>query len=326
MDNEIHVLQADKSLQNFVVGGVLIQVAAGERPPSNFEDSGRSDHNLAEANDVTDLGVGTSCTLDPATSCRSDAQCVGKGVCLLKQNSGIGFNLRAADNIVRGNRISGRMERGISFAGVPSATTIADWYPGTCTLDASRMCQSDADCNIPEYDLVQLGSCVGVESGTFNGNSMHLVAEDNTLSGVFETSGLFVNNSDGFVVRLNSVDGGASGIRIHAGGIHGLIERNVVTASGNALYLASQPAFTLSVRLNDFTAYLTAIRTSNAFITTVTDISTDTGNYWGLPCPGFDPGRVLYENGTVNPYVVDGRPHGEPMTLTPDETLPVGCN
>ena len=38
MDNKIHILQADKELQNFIVSGVLVQVPAGVRQ-TDLEDT-----------------------------------------------------------------------------------------------------------------------------------------------------------------------------------------------------------------------------------------------------------------------------------------------
>ena len=323
MDIEIHCLQSDKPLQNFVVGGVLYQVASGDLL-SDFEDSGRSDHNLIEANDIIDLGAGPSCTFDPGTSCRADADCVGKGTCLLKQNSGIGFNLRAADNTVRGNQVSGRMDRGISFGGVSAAMTLPNWFPGTCALDPNRLCSGNSDCNIQGHDTASLGSCMGVGAATFNGNSLRLLAEDNVLSGTYDTAALFATNTDQFVFRRNTANGGASGVRINPAAINGTIEHNVVSGFSNALYLVFQPSFTNAIRLNDFTQYSVAIRTSNDF-TTMTDVSADAGNYWGLPCPGFDPARVLFDNGAANPNVFDGKPYGRPVATTSGARVPKGC-
>lgn len=323
-DNEIHCLQSDKPLQNFVVSGVLLQVPTSDPPPTDFEDSGRSDHNVIAGNDIIDLGVGPSCTLDPDKSCRSNADCVGKGPCLLKQNSGVGFNNRAADTIVRGNRFSGRMQRGVSFGGATTATTIAGWLPGTCSLDPLRICSSNNDCNIAGYDTVSRGSCIGAESATFNGNSKELIAEDNTFSGVYDTAVLFANNVDHFTFRGNIVSGGPAGIWIGPNGINGLIERNVVAGASAALYLAFNPTFTQTIRLNDFTDYSVAVRTSNDF-TVPTDIAADKGNYWGLGCPGFGSGLVFFDSGDANPYLIDGKAYGEPVAGVSDASLPAPC-
>lgn len=324
MDNEIHCLQSDKNMQNFIVGGVLIQVPSNEPLPSDIEDSGRSSNNLIADNDILDLGNGTSCTLDPDRSCRADADCVGKGTCLLKQNSGVAFNIRASDTVVRGNRLSGRMERGVSFGGTAAVFTSVGGYPGVCTQDALRLCSIESDCNIAGYDPASVGPCIGATTATYNGNSQRLTAEDNSFSGVYETAALFGNNTDHFTFRGNTVASGASGIRILATAINGLIERNVVSGAGNALYLAFQPAFTQVIRLNDFTNYAAGVRTSNDF-RTATDIAVDKGNYWGRPCPGFGADIVFFDNGLTNPNVTDGHPYGQPVARTVDGSLPPPC-
>jgi nitrous oxidase accessory protein NosD len=323
MDNEVHVLQSDKPLQNFVVSGQLFQIPSHD-PSYDAEDSERTDHSIVESNEIVDFGVGPSCTLDPERSCRSDLDCTGKGGCLLKQNSAIGFNIRAADAVVRDNFLGGAMDRGVSFAGNASQTTIAGWLPGSCSLDPKRVCSSNADCNIAGYDLSSVGSCLGAAAGTFNGNSIRLIAEGNVLSGVYDTGALFANQTDRFVFRGNRVEGGANGIRILSFAVNGSIERNIVSGSATALYLGFAPSFTQRIQLNDFVNYSVAIRTSNDFAT-MTDISADTGNYWGLPCPGFERTRVLFDNGSVNSYVLDGKPYGVPVAATPDARLPARC-
>ena len=73
---------------------------------------------------------------------------------------------------------------------------------------------------------------------SFNGNSLRLTAEDNTVSGVYDSAALFAADTDTFIFRGNTVEGGVSGIRINAPALNGLIERNVVSGSANALYLA----------------------------------------------------------------------------------------
>ena len=322
-DNEIHCLGYDKPLQNFVVSGVLFQIPAND-PNSDFEDSGRSDHNVIEGNDVIDIGGGPSCTLDPDQSCRSNADCVGKGPCLLKQNSGVGFNSRAADTIVRGNRISGRMARGVSFGGQTNAVTIAGWITGTCSQDPLRICSSTNDCNIQGYDAVSKGICENAVPATYNGNTRGLIAEDNTLSGEYDTAALFAGNTDGFTFRRNIVAGGLIGVSLSSGAINGLMERNVVSGVSVALSLAFNQNFTQTIRLNDFTDYSVAVRTTNNF-TVPTDIATDTGNYWGLECPGFNAGLVFFDNGAENPNVIDGKAFGEPVARTPDASLPPRC-
>jgi hypothetical protein len=324
MDNEVHCLAWSRPLQNVVVGGELIQFLSFDPQAQDLEDAARSDHNLIEANTITDLGVGTSCTRDPAMPCRSNADCGGKGTCLLKLDGGVAFNNRAGDNAVRANTISGRMGRGISFAGNPAAFTLANFFPGACTLDHSRLCVDNTDCNLVGFDQVGKGACAGTSPWTFNGNTVGLVAEGNTLAGAFDTAALFANNVDGFTFRGNLIEGGgatASGIALQGAALNGVVQRNVVNGTGDALFLGRPSALTWLISLNDFTGYLTAVRTANDY-----NLPTDLGgNYWGLPCPGFDPGLVRHVNGSVNPFVTDTHAYGVPVASAPDDQLPVPC-
>jgi hypothetical protein len=307
MDDEIHLLGGDRPLRNVVVDGKLIQVAAADatRNPNpaevDIDDTGRTDHNVIEGNDFIDLGAGTSCTLAPDVFCRNNAGCpAGKGPCLLKQDSGVGHNVRAGDTIIRGNTFSGLMERGVSYGGVATVFTIANWYPGTCSGGA-RMCVDDTDCNIA--GLPALGTCAGFAPVTYNGNTVRQLAEDNTFTGTYQTAALFANNSDMGTFRGNHVEGGpaiTSAIQLNSTALNVVVERNTVVGTGNALFYArpSSGVVTSIVERNDFTGYVTAIRTDfNA-------PHTLGGNYWG-PCPGLDPAKVLTPAGAVNPNLTD---------------------
>jgi hypothetical protein len=322
MDSAIHVLQSDTEMANMVVSGVLIQVPTGV-PNTDLEVTARSAYNQIENNQIVGLGVGQSCTLHPATFCKANSDCPVNDTCLLKQNSGIGFNNRASDTFVTNNTISGRMQRGISFGGAGSSGTIAGWFPGSCTLNANRLCATNADCNIPGYDTMGYGTCQGAASVTFDTSTVGLTATGNTLSGQFAESALFAN-TETFLFGGNTVNGGVSGVQINANATNGTVERNIVSGAGNALYLQA-PASSWShvILLNDFTDYSAAIRT-NGF-TTATDISVNQGNYWGLACPGFDPSLVLLTNGLIDPNVYDGKPYGVPVAGTPVANLPATC-
>ena len=323
MDNEIHCLEADRGIQSFVVGGVLVQIAADD-PGSDVEDSSRTDGNVLEANEIVDLGTGPTCTLDPGTPCRTNAQCVGKGTCLLKQNSGIAFNSLASTTLAMGNHLSGRMDRGISVGGASAVISIPDWYPGTCAGAPDRICVSGADCYIGGYDTADRGPCEGVRPRIVNGNSTDVAAEGNVLDGVFDTAALFANNTDTFAIAGNDVHGGTSGIRLNATAIHGRVERNRVSGAADALYLGFRSPSSNGIRWNDFTEYGRAIRTSND-LRTLTDIGADGGNYWGLACPGFDRSLVVFDDGTVNPFVFDGSPYASSVAGTPQDLLPAPC-
>jgi hypothetical protein len=88
----------------------------------------------------------------------------------------------------------------------------------------------------------------------------------------------------------------------------------------NALFLGRPVSITYSIQLNDFSDYAVAIRTTNDF----TLATTLGGNYWGAACPGLDPSRVRFANGSVNPYVTDVS-YGVPVAATPAELLPAPC-
>ena len=328
MDNEIHCLLQNRQLRNMVLEGELIQITLADdtRDPhpdeATIEDSLRTDHNLIESNTIVDLGYGPSCTLDPGIACRTNQDCpAGRGPCLLKQNSGIGFNIRAGDTAVRGNSLSGRMERGVSFGGNPTPVNIPNFYAGTCTGDPTRLCIDDTDCSIP--GLPAVGTCSGVDPITFNGNSVGLVAEDNILTGIYDAAALFANNTADFAYRGNVVQVGTAtptGVHITPRGINGTVERNGVNGALSGLFVERPAATTWSIRLNDFTGYVDAIRTSNDF-----NLATTLGgNYWGAPCPGLDPSRVRFTNGSVNPNVTDVS-YGVPVAATPEQLLPAPC-
>ena len=84
------------------------------------------------------------------------------------------------------------------------------------------------------------------------------------------------------------------------------MQRNVVNGVGNALFLWRPFALTWVISFNDFTGYLTPVRTTNDY-----NLPTDLGgDYGSLPYPGFDPGLVLFGNGSVKPFVTDTHAYG----------------
>jgi len=215
------------------------------------------------------------------------------------------------------------MGRGISFAGTAAVFT-ANFTPGTCSLDPTRLCIDNTDCNLAGFDQTSKGMCVGAVAGTVNGNTVGLLAEGNWLDGTFDNTALFGGNTDDFSFRGNFVEGGGatvSGIALQGTALNGTVQHNVVNGVGNALFFGRPSALTWLISLNDFTGYLTAVRTTNDY-----NLPTDLGgNYWGLLCPGFDPSPVRYESGLVNPFVTDSRAYNVPVAATPDAQLPASC-
>jgi Right handed beta helix region len=235
------------------------------------------------------------------------------------------------------NSATGGAEVGIASFGFVNTLT----FPGTCTLDSSRLCLSDADCHLPSVDATSKGSCVGITSQHVDWPGEDNVLESNVLLGPCSRSGIAVELASGSQITGNTITG-PFGTAVNDAGITlrgklpietSRVTRNRVSGSGPALFLHQGPAeavasfFGSTVSLNDFTGYTIAVRTNNAYTlpTELSDPLTLRGNHWGLPCPGFDPNLVQFLNGTVNPLVNDSHPFGEPVAETPDSLLPAPC-
>jgi hypothetical protein len=279
------------------------------------------------------------------------------------QNASSPTNSLPEDNVIEGNRYEsarpsnryyglseairttmkdnfamGGAEVGIIFRGDVGAVA----FPGTCTLDSSRLCLSDGDCHLPSVDATSQGSCVGITSQHVDWPGEDNVLESNDLRGPFTRSGIAVELASGSHITGNTITG-PFGTAVNDAGITlrgklpietSRVTRNRVSGSGPALFLHQGPAdavasfFGSTVSLNDFTGYTIAVRTNNPYNlpTELSDPVTLQGNHWGLPCPeGFDPNLVQFLNGNINPLVQDSHPFGEPVAETPDSLLPAPC-
>jgi hypothetical protein len=292
-------------LVNARVGNELIQL----RNVPNIGDTGQtelsSDGNVIESNAITQVGSSA-----------------GK-----EGHIGIILAHDATDTLIENNIVSGGL-RGISGGGDTFSMTI----PGTCTLDSSRYCLSDADCFIGGVDTTPKGTCTGVNSMTARRTSRGTKIEDNQLTGSF---------NDRAIQMVGQIESTVIGNTIHATAPIGLaisnemletgiVQHNVVDGPITGLRLASGLAsfFGAMVSLNDFTGYMNAVRVNNGY-PLPTFLSVDgKGNYWGLSCEagGFDPAEVSQDNGSPPQVVVeDDHPYGEPVAGTPDELLPPTC-
>ena len=210
-------------------------------------------------------------------------------------------------------------------------------FPGKCTLDSNRHCLADDDCFIPGIDDISKGTCADPLPEPTNAEwfARDILVEDNEITGPFR--GGISMAAKNATIRGNKI----SGPLITAGGLGGIVlrgkfaletdtvvTRNVVSNVSTALRLEKTFGLTGSffdaeIRLNDFTGYTTAVRTSNDY-NLPSELS---GNFWGLTCGegGFDPNMVRRDNGTVNPNVVESHPYGEPVANTSEEDLPLTC-
>src|SRR5271166_4250219 len=190
-------------------------------------------------------------------------------------------------------------------------------FPGTCTLDSTRLCLGDVDCNIPVLDnALSKGTCSLPPPQSITWVTSDAKIEGNTIHGPFQI-GVGIGGP-GTIVQDNTIEGpltplGTGGIVLS--GKFALetsrIFRNRIANVSNAIQLnkvvQGKPAafFGAEFSLNDITVYDTAVRTS-ADYDLASELSVDgRGNYWGLTCAqgphGFDPHAVQGPGGLVNP-------------------------
>jgi nitrous oxidase accessory protein NosD len=268
---------------------------------------------------------------------------------LTATNSAVPNGEFTADNLVDGNTIAlswGKNDDGIVLA-VAQRTIVRNntftgaahgmragvqteprQFPGACSGNATRLCLSNDDCNIPGVDRGSQGTCTTPVPQPVDWLSDRSIMRNNrVLTPVNDGIDLTGQNS---IIQGNTITGpgNANGAGIHLFGKCAL-ETTIMTANTisnipTALSLTkifqqlTASRFGAQISLNSFTGYTTAVRTSNSTSNTVNpyDLPSELsvgqlGNYWGLMCPqGFDPTKVVDTNGQLNPNVVDSYPFG----------------
>jgi Periplasmic copper-binding protein (NosD) len=240
------------------------------------------------------------------------------------------MNFGSANTIIRKNILRG-WAVGIGFGGQRSDLVVPGGKQGTCSLDSSRLCIDDADCTFESDRFGNKGTCNGAKDVTVDGQSMNMLAEGNIIFGSI-LGGIHLGQTVGSTVRGNIIKGPTDrGINLVQDAIvSGTVERNTISGSKNGigLTLPGVPPTSLGARisLNDITGYNNAVLTSNDYNLS-SELSVDgKGNYWGLPCPGFDPTIVRKENGEINLKVIDSHPYDQPVATTPGHALPATCD
>ena len=285
------------SLLSAVIAGTLYQFTA----PNSSVEQDRSEDNLIEGNTVTLNNTGTA----PLPNGIASSQ--------------------AVRSVIRGNVIT----RGNTGILTPGNVGMTRAFPGTCSLNSTRLCLIDNDCNIPVFDIESKGMCIGATGQKINLPSKDLVLEQNVLHGPFTNFGINTGNAaNQLLIRNNRIVGPASGAGLRVGGLSlqdgtNSITRNIVADVDNAILLDKMDAafFSAKFSLNDFFGYVTAVRTSNGYNIPSELSVNDQGNYWGRPCPGFNRDLVRALNGAVIFAVVDSHPYGVPVAgleVSPD--------
>jgi Periplasmic copper-binding protein (NosD) len=297
---------------NARVGNELIQ----RRNVPNIGNAGQtelsSDGNVIESNAITQVGSSTG----------------------IEGHIGITLAYDVTDTLIASNIVSGGL-MGIRGAGRTFSMTL----PGTCTLDSSRYCLSNADCSISGVDTTPKGTCTGVSSttarrtprgtridnnqltGSFNDRAIHVPGQiDSTIIGntIQATAPFGISANNEFIqtgiVQNNIIDGPSTGLRLQ---------------QGSAIVCSPADCFRAQISQNDFINNQLKIGlfpTGGQAYNLATELSVDgKGNYWGLSCEqsgGFDPSQVS----PANPNVKDSHPYGVPVAETPDSRLPAPCN
>jgi hypothetical protein len=244
---------------------------------------------------------------------------------------------------VIGNRITGGAETGIR---VGMQNALSRVFPGTCTLEPSRLCLDDGICKLFGIDK---GSCTPRETRIVSWISRDTLIQDNVITGPLgfgiATTGLRTTITGNTIVGPLRNAATGSGIRLSTE--HALktttLTRNTVSNVAVVFSLIQefqglQPtSFTAKVSLNDFTGYTIAAltsRTGSLTQTSPTDIynlsselSVDgQGNFWGTSCDvGLNPATVQKIDGSPNPSVTDSHPYQISVARTPLGLLPAPC-
>jgi hypothetical protein len=104
---------------------------------------------------------------------------------------------------MKDNFATGGAAVGIIFLGEVGAFA----FPGTCTLESSRLCPSDGDCHLPSVDPTSKGRCVGITSHHVDWPGEDNVLESNVLRGSFTRSGIAVDLASGSHITANMITG-----------------------------------------------------------------------------------------------------------------------
>lgn len=289
------VLGTHPTLINVVVNNRLYQVTSTTNAQINEDFTGDT---LVSGNEISYTGSGMTFQADD-------------GVVLVGS-----LRARVINNTIGSGRV------GVRDGAVPSRQ-----FAGKCTADASRSCLSSADCLVPGIDAVSKGACLVPPVQAVNWTSIDASVKGNRITGPFNL-GIGASGHN-FVIQENTIRGpmrtaGISGIRL-LGDISletAVVAENSISDVSNALaletvfmQLKAPRFFGAKVTQNNFSGYVTSVRTSNDYVVPTELSVLGKGNYWGLECVqgGFDPTRVRRADNTVNSAVHDSHPYGQPV-------------
>lgn len=318
-DAGVFVEAWSQDLLNLIVDNQLIQIDITE------EAAGSSKNNLIENNTVSYQGLHTNPRLVGAIE-------VATG---------------ATATVIRGNTINSGSGVKVGYGGLGQSSNFKVETSGRCSRDQTRLCVDNSACFIEGFDTSSKGVCNGHGSTRLDLRVRNSIIENNIIRGPFSFSesfpfesgsGILLVSHINPIVRNNQIIGSGipRGIIVSYDSLEtAIVERNTVDGASTGIFLIggfspsvnSEAAkfFGMNFSLNDITGYTTAVMTDNDY-NFDSELSVDgKGNYWGLNCTqsdGFDPTKVINQNGQIENNVVDSHPYGVPIANTPDASLP----
>lgn len=212
-----------------------------------------------------------------------------------------------AESVVSNNKIW-YASAGIR-SGIQIGTGGVKQFPGTCSLDATRLCLQDADCAIPGFDSQSKGTCAlpATQNVVWLASDNSIMA--NEIHGPFAGGVLVAGQNT--IIQGNTIEGNVPAGPRNGTAISLLGKYALETTTVNANKIAkvdigisllktfeeSAKSFGAQVFGNSITDYNTPVQT-NARPEKRYDLKSELslngqGNYWGPPCPpGLDPTKV----------------------------------
>jgi len=284
------MLGAEPTLLNMIIGGPTGALYQLGRPAAAFP-ADISSGNVIDDNDINYPGPPAGASPVPTPT---------------PGNDGIVTSATAQSNVTN-NRIW-NAAAGIR-SGIQIGTGGIKQFPGTCSLDETRLCLQDSDCAITGFDTQSKGTCTLPATENLFWLASDNTIDNNEIHGPFGAGIVVAGQST--VIQNNKIDGnlpsGWKGTGISLLGRYALetttittnrIEKVDIGISLQKTFEESASSFGAQVFKNTITAYNIPVQT-NGRPANRYDVKSELsvngeGNYWGLPVcpPGLDPTKV----------------------------------
>lgn len=280
------MLGAEPTLLNMIIGGSTGTLYQLGRPPAAFP-ADISSGNMIDDNEINYPGPPSGASPVPTPTLGND---------------GIATSA-TADSTVSNNKIW-NAAAGIR-AGIQIGAGGVKQFPGTCSLDETRLCLQNSDCAIPGFDTQSKGTCTLPATENVFWLASDNTIENNEIHGPFGAGIVVAGQST--LIQNNRIDGnlpgGWKGTGISLLGRYALetttitanrIEKVDIGISLQKTFELSANSFGAKVFKNTITDYNIPVQTngrpSNRYDLKSEFSVNGEGNYWGAPvCP---PGLI----------------------------------